>query len=70
MHPADRDVWRAIDHGDRTLDWEAWFGHPDGADYLTEAGKAVAQRAANDLTTFFGPAWLPRGREEGRGSMN
>ena len=40
----------AIDRGDRELDWEAWFGDPDGADYLTGPGTAVLRRAAADLT--------------------
>jgi hypothetical protein len=43
---------------ERTLDWEAWFGNPAGAEYLTDAGKKVARRAADDLTAFFGPGWL------------
>jgi hypothetical protein len=60
VHPADREIWTAIDRGNRDIDWEAWFGHPDGADYLTEEGKAVARRAAADLTAFFGKSWLHR----------
>lgn len=55
---ADTDIWRAINHGERQIDWDAWFGHPDGADYLTDEGKQVRQRAVTDLTTFFGPTWL------------
>jgi hypothetical protein len=39
MHDADMDAWRAIDHGERPIDWVAFIGHPDGADYLTQAGK-------------------------------
>jgi hypothetical protein len=60
VHEVDRDVWRAIDHGERRIDWDAWFGHPDGADYLTEAGKRVMRRAIGDLTDFFGATWLDR----------
>ena len=53
-------MWRAIDHGERLIDWEAWFGHPDGADYLTDEGKSVTRRAVADLTAFFGTTWLDR----------
>lgn len=53
-------MWRAIDHGERPIDWNAWFGHPDGADYLTEAGKRAMRRATGDLTDFFGSTWLDR----------
>lgn len=60
VHEADRDEWRAIDHGERPIDWDAWFGHPDGADYLTDDGKQVTRRAIADLTAFFGPTWLDR----------
>jgi hypothetical protein len=60
VHDADMDMWRAIDHGDREIDWRAWFGHPVGADYLTREGKQVADRAIADLTAFFGPGWLNR----------
>jgi len=56
----DMDMWRAIDHGDREIDWRAWFGHSAGADYLTGEGKQVADRAVADLTAFFGPGWLNR----------
>lgn len=65
MHPSDLDAWRAIDHGQRPLDWQAWFGQPEGADYLTEAGKEVASRAAADLTSFFGQKWLPQATQHG-----
>jgi helicase len=58
VHEADLDVWRAIDHGDRQIDWQAWFGCPEAADYLTDEGKQVMRRAVADLTTFFGPTWL------------
>lgn len=51
---ADRDTWRAIEHGERPIDWEAWFGDPDGADYLTDEGKRVRCRGVADLTAFFG----------------
>ena len=57
VHEADLEVWRAIDHGERQIDWEAWFGHPDGADYLTPEGKQARQRAVTDLTAFFEPKW-------------
>ncbi|GAA3536854.1 hypothetical protein [Kribbella ginsengisoli] len=67
MHSADRDVWRAIDRGERPLDWPAWFGQPEGADYLTPAGKDTAERAAADLTSFFGPKWLPQATQPGGG---
>lgn len=60
MHELDQDVWRAINRGERQIDWDAWFGHPDGADYLTDEGKRVRQRAVTDLTAFFGLAWLDR----------
>jgi hypothetical protein len=30
MHLRDEEIWRAIDRGDREIDWEAWFGHPEG----------------------------------------
>jgi hypothetical protein len=58
VHELDQAMWRAIDHGERPIDWDAWFGHPDGADYLTNEGKQVRQRAVTDLTAFFGPTWL------------
>jgi len=55
---ADGETWGAISRGERPLDWETWFGNPAGADYLTDEGKKVARRAADDLTAFFGPGWL------------
>lgn len=58
MHELDKAAWLSIDRGERQIDWELWFGHPDGADYLTNEGKHTRQRAATDLTTFFGPKWL------------
>jgi hypothetical protein len=58
VHEADEDAWRAVDRGERPIDWELWFGHPDGADYLTDEGKQARQRAVCDLTAFFGPRWL------------
>lgn len=51
-------MWREIDHGERQIDWDAWFGHPEAADYLTSEGKQTMRRAVADLTTFFGPTWL------------
>jgi hypothetical protein len=60
MHDSDLDAWRAIDHGERRIDWEAFIGHPDGADYLTQDGKDLMSQAADDLTAFFGPDWLDR----------
>lgn len=67
VHEADLDVWRAIDHGERPIDWAAWFGDPDGADYLTDEGKRVTRRAVADLTAFFGPTWLDRAMQPNRG---
>lgn len=58
VHEADLDVLRALDRGERRFDWDVWFGHPDGADYLTDEGKRVVRRAVADLTDFFGPTWL------------
>ena len=60
MHDFDLDAWRAIDHGERPIDWAAFIGHPDAADYLTYAGKDLMSQAADDLTAFFGPSWLDR----------
>ncbi|MFE6223012.1 hypothetical protein [Streptomyces sp. NPDC057854] len=60
MHPRDEETWRAIDQGTRAIDWEAWFGSPEGADYLTPAGHAVTERAVAGLTEFFASRWLPR----------
>ena len=60
VHDSDRETWTAIDHGQRVIDWAAWFGNPSGTDYLTAVGKAVAQRATSDLETFFGAGWLHR----------
>jgi hypothetical protein len=58
MHDSDMDAWRAIDHGEQPIDWAAFIGHPDGADYLTQAGKDLMRQAADDLTAFFGLSWL------------
>ncbi|MFG2483424.1 hypothetical protein ACGFSI_11790 [Streptomyces virginiae] len=60
MHPPDEETWRAISQGSRAIDWEAWFGSPDGADYLTPAGHAVTARAVAGLTAFFDSRWLPK----------
>ena len=60
MHDSDLDAWRAIDHGERPIDWPAFIGHPDGADYLTSAGKDLMRQAADDLTGFFGATWIDR----------
>lgn len=60
MHPRDEKMWRAIDQGRRAIDWEAWFGAPEGADYLTPAGQAVTNCAVAGLTTFFENPWLPK----------
>ncbi|MEU5920895.1 hypothetical protein [Streptomyces sp. NPDC047141] len=60
MHPRDKETWRAIEQGHRAIDWEAWFGAPEGADYLTPAGHAVTKRAVAGLTTFFDSRWLPK----------
>lgn len=70
---ADMDVWRAIDHGERPIDWEAWFGHRDGADYLTDVGKGgggAREFARSDvrMVTCRGQAHCRyrRGRRHGR----
>ncbi|WP_432078309.1 hypothetical protein [Streptomyces sp. YPW6] len=60
MHPRDIEIWRAIDQGLRAIDWEAWFGCPEGADYLSPAGHEVTARAVAGLTAFFDSRWLPR----------
>ncbi|MFD7894559.1 hypothetical protein [Streptomyces sp. NPDC059743] len=60
MHPQDQEIWRAIYHGDREIDWAAWFGQADGADYLSEAGHELTARAVAGLTEFFDSRWLPR----------
>jgi hypothetical protein len=67
MHAADREAWGAVERGEREIDWPIWFGHPDGADYLTDQGKALAGRAAADLTRFFGRSWLDRAMRPGTG---
>lgn len=66
MHPADSETWRAIDRSERQIDWTAWFGHSEGADYLSGVGKDVAQRAATDLTMFFGEGWLHKAMQPAR----
>ncbi|MET9840019.1 hypothetical protein ABZZ01_19835 [Streptomyces virginiae] len=60
MHPRDKETWRAIDQGGRAIDWEAWFGCPEGADYLSPAGHEVTARAVAGLTAFFDSRWLPK----------
>lgn len=60
MHPRDKEIWRAIDQGLRAIDWEAWFGCPEGADYLSPAGHEVTARAVAGLTAFFNSRWLPK----------
>jgi hypothetical protein len=65
VHDADMDMWREIDHGERPISWEAWFGSTDGADYLTDEGKKVLRRAVDDLTAFFGRTWLDRALQPG-----
>ncbi|MEJ8652703.1 hypothetical protein WKI65_32725 [Streptomyces sp. MS1.AVA.3] len=60
MHPRDKEIWRAIDQGLRAIDWEAWFGCPAGADYLSPAGHEVTARAVAGLTAFFDSRWLPK----------
>lgn len=60
MHPRDKDIWLAIDQGLRAIDWEAWFGCPEGADYLSPAGHEVTARAVAGLTAFFDSRWLPK----------
>lgn len=60
MRPRDQEIWRAIDQGHREIDWEAWFGCPEGADYLSPAGHEVTARAVADLSAFFDSRWLPK----------
>jgi hypothetical protein len=60
MHPRDQEIWRAIDKGHREIDWETWFGCPEGADYLSPAGHGVTARAVVGLTAFFDSRWLPK----------
>lgn len=60
MHPRDEEIWRAIDQGRRAIDWEAWFGCPEGADYLSPTGHEVTARAVAGLTAFFDSRWLPK----------
>ncbi|MGY5132349.1 hypothetical protein ACWGJW_08025 [Streptomyces nigrescens] len=60
MHPRDEEIWRAIDQGFRAIDWEAWFGCPEGANYLSPAGHEVTARAVAGLTAFFDSRWLPK----------
>ncbi|MFE5030270.1 hypothetical protein [Streptomyces sp. NPDC056683] len=60
MHPRDKEIWLAIDQGLRAIDWEAWFGCPEGADYLSRAGHEVTTRAVAGLTAFFQSRWLPK----------
>ncbi|WP_037626217.1 hypothetical protein [Streptomyces aureus] len=60
MHPRDKEIWHAIDQGDRAIDWQAWFGSPEGATYLSSAGHEVTARAVAGLTAFFDSRWLPK----------
>lgn len=60
MHPRDKETWHAIDKGTRAIDWEAWFGCPEGANYLSPAGHEVTARAVSGLTDFFHSRWLPK----------
>ncbi|MBK3579249.1 hypothetical protein JHN63_36705 [Streptomyces sp. MBT65] len=60
MHPRDKEIWLAIDQGLRAIDWEAWFGCPEGANYLSPAGHEVTTRAVAGLTAFFQSRWLPK----------
>ncbi|GAA4364022.1 hypothetical protein GCM10023088_07760 [Actinomadura verrucosospora] len=59
---SDRDfaAWRAVEHGERELDWSVWLGQPEHADYLTATGRTLIPRMVSDLTAFFGPRWLHR----------
>lgn len=59
MHEADRSIWREIDNGTRPIDWAAWFGHPDAADYLSPSGQELTTRMVQFFEEFFGPRWLP-----------
>lgn len=65
MLERDLEAWLAIDAGGQRPRWRDLFGHPDGADYLTQAGKVVAARAADDFEMFFGPSWLGRAMAAG-----
>ncbi|MFE5143572.1 hypothetical protein ACFRDV_39025 [Streptomyces fagopyri] len=60
MHPRDEEIWRAIDQGLRPIDWQAWFGSPEGADYLSSAGHKVTARAVAGLTAFSDGRWLSK----------
>ncbi|MET7635985.1 hypothetical protein [Streptomyces sp. NPDC005078] len=68
MHPRDKEIWLAIDQGLRAIDWEAWFGCPEGADYLSPAGHEVTARAVAGLTAFFDSRWLPKAVTPSRAS--
>ncbi|WP_220029381.1 hypothetical protein, partial [Legionella pneumophila] len=60
MRPRDEEIWRAIGQGLGAIDWEAWFGCPEGADYRSPAGHEVTTRAVAGLTAFFDNRWLPK----------
>src|SRR2546423_1777617 len=59
MHESDMEIWREIDNGIRQIDWAAWLGHSDGADYLSPAGLALHATMIELFEDFFGPKWLP-----------
>ena len=59
MREANLDICREIDNGTRPNDWAAWFGHPDGADYLSPAGLTLTAKMIAFFEGFFGPKWLP-----------
>jgi hypothetical protein len=60
MRDFDFAAWRAVDHGERELDWSVWLGQPEHTDYLTATGRELIPRMVSDLATFFGPRWLHR----------
>ncbi|MEU2762234.1 hypothetical protein [Streptomyces sp. NPDC007094] len=60
MQSRDEEIWQAIAPGLRAIGWEAWFGCPEGADYLSPAGHEVTARAVVGLTAFFDSRWLPK----------
>ncbi|TDC89577.1 hypothetical protein [Actinomadura sp. 7K507] len=60
MRDLDFAAWRAVDHGERELDWSVWLGRPEHADHLTATGRVLIPRMVSDLTAFFGSRWLHR----------